>query len=121
MKKILLIICLVFFIFTAGCGKKDVRQEITEGQALSSIQKYCYANDPSLEGIVDSGEYPAYWDVSSADEHEITVLFRSYTGALIRYYIDPVSGETYVTEFVPGITAEEERTGESLNVRDYLG
>ena len=47
-------------------------------------------------------------------------MFRSYTGALIRYYIDPVSGETYVTEFVPGITSEEQRTEESFNARDFL-
>ena len=48
------------------------------------------------------------------------VLFRSYTGAQIRYYIDRATGETYVTEFVPGITAQEQQTEERLNVRDYL-
>lgn len=26
--------------------------------------------------------------------------------AIVRYYIHPLSGETYVTEFVPGITEE---------------
>ena len=36
-----------------------------------------------------------------------------------RYYIDPTSGETYSTELVPGIIDEEQRTGESLNVKDY--
>ena len=40
--------------------------------------------------------------------------------AQIRYYINPTTGETYVTEYVEGITPEEERTEESLNVRDYL-
>ena len=48
------------------------------------------------------------------------VLFRSYTGAQNRYYIDPVSGEATVTELVPGIMDEEQRTDESLNVWDYL-
>ena len=59
-------------------------------------------------------------EVSSSDESRIVVLFRSYTGAQIRYYIDPLSGETYVTESVPGITAGEERTDESLNAWDYI-
>lgn len=36
--------------------------------------------------------------------------------AQIRYYINPTTGETYVTEYAEGITPEEE----SLNVRDYL-
>ena len=58
--------------------------------------------------------------MSSSDDQEIVVLFRSYTGALIRFYIDPVSGETYVTEFVPGITPQEQRTEETLNIREYL-
>ena len=39
---------------------------------------------------------------------------------IVRYYIHPVSGETYVTEFVPGITEEEKRTDETLNVKDYM-
>ena len=47
-------------------------------------------------------------------------MFRSYTGSLTRYYIDRASGETTVTEFVPGIMTEEEPSEESLNVRDYM-
>lgn len=95
-------------------------ESISDEQALQAVMNYCAAGNPDLEDIIKSGEYPAYFDVSSSDEHEIVVLFRSYTGALLRYYIDPVSGDTYVTEFVPGITPEEERTDESFNVRDYL-
>ena len=34
--------------------------------------------------------------------------------------LNPVSGDTYVTEFVPGITADEERTDESFNVKEYF-
>ncbi len=91
---------------------------ISEEQALAAVRQYCFSIDPSLQSIADAGEYPVYWDVSSA-ESAIVVLFRSYTGAQIRYYVDPLTGDTYATEFVPGITPEEERTAESLNVRDY--
>ncbi len=91
---------------------------ISDEQALAAVRQYCFSTDPSLESIVNAGEYPVYWDVSS-DENQIVVLFRSYTGAQIRYYVDPLTGGTYITEFVPGITAAEERTAESLNVRDY--
>ena len=38
----------------------------------------------------------------------------------MRYYIDPVSGDTYVTEFVSGITPDEQRTDESINMWEYL-
>ena len=93
---------------------------LTDEQALAAVRNYCLAGDPELESIIRAGEYPVYWDVSSSDDQEIVVLFRSYTGALIRFYIDPVSGETYITEFVPGITPQEQRTEETLNIREYL-
>jgi hypothetical protein len=57
--------------------------------------------------------------VTTNEKDEIVVLFRSYTGSETRYYVDPVSGETYVTERVPGIIEDEQRTDESFNVRDY--
>ena len=93
---------------------------VTEDQALDAIKKYCFNNNPNLKDMVDSGEYNIYWTVSTNDANEIVVLYRSYTSALTRYYIDPVSGETYVTEWVSGIMDEEQRTDESFNVRDYL-
>ena len=95
-------------------------KRLTKEQAVSAIRHYCYIINPDLGKIVDAGEYPVYWDISSSDENEIVVVFRSYTGALNRYYIDPVSGDTYVTELVPGIIDEEQRTDENLNAWDYL-
>ena len=91
----------------------ETADTLTEDQALSAIMNYCCTLNPDLESIVKSGEYPAYWEISSGDESQIVVLFRSYTGALCRYYIDRTTGDTYVTEFVPGITDEEQRTEES--------
>lgn len=95
-------------------------ETLSDEQALAAIRQYCFVSNPDLEGIVNAGEYSVYWDVVSSTDSEIVVLFRSYTGAEIRYYIDAVSGETYVTEFVPGITLEEQRTEESFNARDFL-
>ena len=91
---------------------------ITDEQARAAIQNYCCINNPSLKD--NEEELPTYWEVVSSSETEIVVLFRSYTGAQIRYYVDPTTGETYVTEFVPGITEAEERTDESFNVKDYM-
>lgn len=83
-------------------------------------RNYCFTINPDLEGIIKAEEYPVYWEIVSSDEREIVVLFRSYTGAQIRYFIDCATGDTYVTEYVPGISTEEQRTDESINVRDYL-
>ena len=87
---------------------------------MNAIKNYCFIKNPDLKNMADSNEYTIYWDVSTNASNEIVVMYRSYTGAQIRYYIEPVSGEAYVTEFVQGITDGEQRTEESLNVRDYL-
>ena len=94
---------------------------LTDGQALAAIVKYCTVLNPDLQEIVDAGEYPTYWDILDSSEQEVVVVFRSYTGAQSRYHIDRVTGNTYVTEFVPGIFDEEQPTEEQLNAWDYVG
>ena len=105
---------------TEESESSDEAEKITQEQALEAIKNYCYTNDPGLKDMVGSDEYTIFWDVTTDDDGEIVVLYRSYTSAQIRYYIDPFSGETYVTEQVPGIIDEEQRTEETLNVRDYM-
>ena len=104
----------------ASTENEPGNKKLSDQQALAAIKQYCLVNNPDLESIVNAGDQQVYWDIQSSTDTEIVVLFRSYTGALIRYYIDPVSGESYATEFVPGITSEEQRTEESFNARDFL-
>ena len=103
--------------FTAIESRGEKR--ISDEQAVAAIKNYCCIQNPDLQGIADAEDYPVYWDIESSDGNQIVVVFRSYTGSLNRYYIDPVSGDTYVTEQVPGIIDEEQRTAESLNLWDY--
>ena len=94
--------------------------KITDDMALSAVKNYCYRSNPDLEGIEEAGEYPVYWEIESTNDSQTVVLFRSYTGAEVRYYVDKATGETYVTEFVQGITDKEEKTGETFNVMDQV-
>lgn len=93
---------------------------ITGEQALAAIKKYCIEKNADLESIVNSGDYNVYWNIESIDDSDIVVLYRSYTGAQLRYYVDRFSGSTYSKEFVPGITEEEQWTDEYFNVKDYI-
>ena len=93
---------------------------LTEEQALTAVRQYGILGSPELERFAESGEYQVSWELADSNEEQIVVLLRSYTGAEVRYYIDRATGDAYVTEFMPGITPEEERTEETLNVRDYL-
>ena len=93
---------------------------LSDEQVLAAVKEYCIESNPDLKDMLDSEDYTIYWEVESSEADEIVVLYRSYTGAEVRYYIDPVTGEAYVTEFVPGITEEEQRTDETVNVREYI-
>lgn len=105
---------------TAAADLKEAADGITEDQAYEAVRKYYYTQNPGLEDPSSEGEAQAYWDVSTDENNKIIVLYRSYTGALIRFYIDPETGETYITEQVPGIIDDEQRTDETFNVKDYL-
>ena len=96
-------------------------KKITDEQALAAVKKYCVTQDPSLEDNTGNGGAPFYWDIASSGDQEIVVVFRASTGAINRYYIDPVSGSTYVTEQVPGIIDDETKTDVTLNLWDYIG
>ena len=93
---------------------------LTDDEALTAVRNYCLAQNAELQSHVDADEYNVSWGVMSSEEDEIVVWFRSYTGAYKYFYIDPVSGDTYVTEFVPLMMDNEQMTDEKLNVRDYL-
>lgn len=110
-----------YMLHTLTVLDRGGERTLSDGQARSAVRDYCLAANPDLAEIVNAGEYPVYWEITSSDADQVVILFRSYTGAQERYYVNRSTGETYVTEFVPGITPEETRTEESLNVWDYLG
>ncbi|WP_031552640.1 InlB B-repeat-containing protein [Oribacterium sp. FC2011] len=106
----------IAYFDTEGASEK----ELTDEQALKAVKNYCYESNPNLLDMEKSGDYTIFWEIESFGDNQIVVLYRSYTGAEIRYYIDSVSGDTYVTEFVKGITDSEQRTDETFNAWDYV-
>ena len=93
---------------------------LTEDQAYTAVINYNKAIGSGIDDELNTDGYEEYWDVSTNEDGTIVVLYRSYTAAQIRYYVDPVSGDAYVTELVPGIIDEEQKNGETFNARDYL-
>ena len=104
----------------SGETSDNTMDVISEEQAYTAVINYCKATDPEFSEESNAEEHTEYWDVSTNEDGVIVVLYRSYTSAQIRYYIQPVTGEAYVTELVPGIIDEEQETGEKFNARDYL-
>ena len=96
------------------------QKRLTDDQAVAAVKKYCVEQNPALEDNTANGGAPFYWDIAESGDQEIVVVYRAATGAINRYYINPLSGETYVTEQVPGIIEDEQKTGETLNIWDYV-
>lgn len=129
MKKSKTIVTAIFFmmIILSACGGEKTKgtadnekSKLTEEQAYDAVINYNKTIGSRYDEEVNSEGYLEYWDVSTNENGEIVVLYRSYTGAQIRYYVNPITGDTYVTELVPGIIDEEQKTDENFNARDYL-
>lgn len=84
--------------------------------ALEGVNNYCHsAYDWSA-----AEDNPSIMGVEMGEETDTTyqVVFRSYTGALVNFYVDKTSGTTRMEEYVPALNIKEE-TG-TINLYDYL-
>ncbi len=92
-----------------------------EETALRAIEKYLAETNESMYEKLQTGDYGTADGVYTDEEKgNIVVWLRSYTGAYRYYYIDPDSGETYVTETSPlTYNSVETPTDETLNAWDY--
>lgn len=105
---------------SATTVEATISDVITDEMAVDAITNRCVLENPDLTTMMAEGNYTFYWEVVSSTDSQVVVLYRSYTGAEIRYYIDRVTGNTTVTELVPGIIDEEQATGETFNARDHI-
>jgi uncharacterized protein YxeA len=118
MKKIialcLLIVLVVggFFLYKS-LSNKDI--EITKEIAYQRVDKYCHDNyDWSI-----SKDNPSIMYVTMGEEKddEYQVIFRSYTGSFVNFYVNKTSGITRIMEKSP-INNEETNIG-TINIKDY--
>ena len=92
------------------------RREITKEMAYEGVYNYCRsAYDWSA-----AEENPSIMYVETGEESETAyqVIFRSYTGALVYFYVDKSTGTTSMTEYVPALDIKNE-VG-SFQLDDYL-
>ena len=121
MRKVLLKVFAVLLVLNIIACAKEIEYKISSAEAIDAVKKYNFESIPGLEEMTKSDDYTIYWDIASEDDNQIVGIFRSYTGSINRYYIDKKTGEVYETVQVPGIIDDEEKTGERLNIKDYIG
>lgn len=59
-----------------------------------------------------------YVQMGEETDSAYQVVFRSYTGAFVYFYVDKTSGATRIVEKVPNLNVEED-VG-TINLFDYL-
>ena len=95
---------------------EDTLRTITEDMAFEGVNNYCHkeydwsvANDNPDIMYVQMGE-----ETDSAYQ----VVFRSYTGAFVHFYVNKKSGTTRMVEKVPNLNVEEDAG--TINLFDYI-
>lgn len=134
MKKLgyIFLLLLVISSVLAGCGGKNKihdnanhagdsenkkpQNNITEEMAYEGVNNYCHKEyDWSM---AEDNPDMMYVEMGEETESEYQVIFRSYTGAFVYFYVNKTTGITRMIESVPNLGIEEE-TG-TIDLHDYL-
>ena len=115
MKHIAILFILIVLLF-CSCGSNTTKSEITAEMAYEGVSNYCHSTyDWSI-----AKDNPDIMGVEMGEETDSTyqVVFRSYTGAFVNFYIDKTSGTTRMEEYVP--TLEVRNDVGTIELFDYL-
>ena len=106
-------------LLLCSCGSKGTNgshSKITADMAYEGVNNYCHKEyDWSV-----AKDNPDIMYVQMGEEtvSAYQVVFRSYTGALVHFYVNKTSGTTRMVEEVPNLNVEEDAG--TINLFDYL-
>ena len=92
------------------------KREITAEMAYEGVNNYCHsAYDWSV-----AKDNPSIMYVQMGEETDSAyqVVFRSYTGALVNFYVDKATGTTRMEEYVPALDVKSDAG--TIELFDYL-
>ena len=108
---------LVLFLCSCRNNKADVAQfsdvqtedtlrTITADMAYEGVNNYCHsAYDWS---VAKDNPDIMYVQMGEETDSAYQVVFRSYTGAFVHFYVNKTSGTTRIVEKVPSLNVEED-------------
>ena len=114
MKQIVLAFTLI--ILLCSCGSNASKNTITEEMAYEGVSNYCHsAYDWSI-----AEDNPDIMTLEMGEETDSAyqVVFRSYTGAQVYFYVDKASGSTRMEEYVPALDIKNDAG--TINLFDYI-
>jgi len=111
------------FVFSTillySCGSKSIKDsqgKITAEMALEGVSNYCHSeydwsmakDNPGIMGV----------EMGEETDSSFQVVFRSYTGALVNFYVNKESGTTRMEEYVPSLDVKE--VAGTIDLFEYL-
>ena len=115
MKHLVTLLVLVALLL-CSCHHSASKSAITAEMAYEGVNNYCHSNyDWSI-----AADNPSMMTVTMGEETETEyqVIFRSYTGALVNFYVDKASGKTRLVESVPALNIDS--VAGTIDLLDYL-
>ena len=95
---------------------EDTLRTITKEMAYEGVNNYCH-KEYDWSVAKDNPEL-MYLTMGEETDSAYQVIFRSYTGAFVHFYVDKTSGTTKIVEKVPSLNVEEEAG--TIDLFDYL-
>ena len=109
----------VLLLLLYSCGSKSNKKsqsKITAEMALEGVSNYCHSTyDWS---VAKDNPDIMYVQMGEETDSAFQVVFRSYTGAFVNFYVDKTSGTTRMEEYVP--TLDVRNDAGTIELSDYL-
>ena len=115
MKHIAFLFILTVLLF-CSCGANTTKSEITAEMAYEGVSNYCH----SMYDWSIAKDNPSIMYVQMGEETDSAyqVVFRSYTGAFVNFYVNKATGTTRMEEYVP--TLDVINDAGTIDLFDYL-
>ena len=108
------------FVLTAmlfcACSINTPKSKITAEMAYEGVSNYCHSTYDW--NIAKDNPSIMYVEMGEETDSAYQVVFRSYTGAFINFYVDKASGTTRMEEYVP--TLDVKSDAGTIDLFDYL-
>ena len=95
---------------------EDTLRTITEEMAYEGVNNYCH-KEYDWSVAKDNPDI-MYVQMGKETDSAYQVVFRSYTGAFVNFYVNKTSGTTRMEEYVPTLDIRNEAG--TIDIFDYL-
>ena len=103
-------------LLLCSCGAISTKSKITAEMAYEGVSNYCHSTyDWSI-----AKDNPSIMYVQMGEETDSAyqVVFRSYTGAFVNFYVNKTNGSTRMEEYVPTLDVKSEAG--TINLFEYI-